>query len=536
MRDICKACNRGFNPQNSPYDGYGPSCGKKHGVPVIPGRENLLTKPVVDEHDQYEYARESKFQNVGEDIKNSARHKFHEYRTLAEAEAEGAGAKFAVKSALMKDMDFLEGLNATNDLTKLTGYLVLSKFPDKPEITSGYNDADDNAKIEMPYIYKSENRLFSTTAGEARKKAREAYVNLFNELKDIALKGTSPDEIISKSRKAISAKVDSLRDGDPFNVFSDQLAKFYNQKLLGYKKNGVLDIKYDMEKKTGEERLQAIKELIGSGKKTTKKAKDKKERPEIKTAYAEDIERIGKDVPYKTYEQQANFLTKEVGFRGIQWGQYISDKERQEHMKHLTEAVVDLSEVLNIPASKLSFEGHLGVAIGARGKGKALAHYEPKLKVINIAKQGSGSLAHEYLHAIDNLVAKKISMEPMTRTRANYEGQNLTSASYVKNADQELRGKVDNFNEALRPFVDRMLKNENLHRQTKSKFDYYVNNKQELFARVGERIIQRKLERQNLKNNYLSSSMGDSLYPTDEELKAIEPAFDSLMDYVRKHI
>lgn len=45
----------------------------------------------------------------------------------------------------------------------------------------------------------------------------------------------------------------------------------------------------------------------------------------------------------------------------------------------------------------------LAIAFGARGKGKALAHYEPARVVINLTKmKGAGSLAHEWAHAFDD--------------------------------------------------------------------------------------------------------------------------------------
>jgi hypothetical protein len=45
------------------------------------------------------------------------------------------------------------------------------------------------------------------------------------------------------------------------------------------------------------------------------------------------------------------------------------------------------------------------MAFGARGKARALAHYEPANKVINMTKYGgAGSLAHEWGHALDNIM------------------------------------------------------------------------------------------------------------------------------------
>lgn len=53
----------------------------------------------------------------------------------------------------------------------------------------------------------------------------------------------------------------------------------------------------------------------------------------------------------------------------------------------------------------MGLRGNLALAFGARGKGGALAHYEPAQKVINLTKiKGGGSLSHELFHAIYNLI------------------------------------------------------------------------------------------------------------------------------------
>ena len=50
----------------------------------------------------------------------------------------------------------------------------------------------------------------------------------------------------------------------------------------------------------------------------------------------------------------------------------------------------------------------LALAFGSRGKGRALAHYEPGRHVINLTKMsGAGCLAHEWGHALDRYLAIK---------------------------------------------------------------------------------------------------------------------------------
>jgi hypothetical protein len=73
------------------------------------------------------------------------------------------------------------------------------------------------------------------------------------------------------------------------------------------------------------------------------------------------------------------------------------------HAAKSVEALVDLADILGIKPEDISLGGQLGLAIGARGTGNSLAHYEPDLRVINLTRAGGvGSLAHEWGHALDH--------------------------------------------------------------------------------------------------------------------------------------
>ncbi|MBL6196725.1 hypothetical protein JNA70_27895, partial [Escherichia coli] len=65
------------------------------------------------------------------------------------------------------------------------------------------------------------------------------------------------------------------------------------------------------------------------------------------------------------------------GFRGVQFGNYVEGPRRQADLNRAYDSLHDLAEVLNVPTKALSLNGRLGLAFGARGKGKAAAHYEP---------------------------------------------------------------------------------------------------------------------------------------------------------------
>ena len=92
------------------------------------------------------------------------------------------------------------------------------------------------------------------------------------------------------------------------------------------------------------------------------------------------------------------------GFRGVQFGNYVEGPRRQQDLNRGYDALMDMADAVGIPPQAVSLNGSLGLAFGARGRGgTAAAHYEPDEVVINLTKTaGPGSLAHEWLHAIDN--------------------------------------------------------------------------------------------------------------------------------------
>lgn len=110
--------------------------------------------------------------------------------------------------------------------------------------------------------------------------------------------------------------------------------------------------------------------------------------------------RKGKDV---TPEQ----FISEFGFRGVEFGLWVKQgknaKERQGMLNAAYDALMDLSNIINVPPKALSLEGTLGLGFGSRGSGAASAHFEPDTLVINLTKtRGAGTLAHEWFHAMDN--------------------------------------------------------------------------------------------------------------------------------------
>jgi hypothetical protein len=138
--------------------------------------------------------------------------------------------------------------------------------------------------------------------------------------------------------------------------------------------------------------------------------------------------RDGKDV---TTEQFATTF----GFRGVQFGEWVKqggkDNDRQGALNAAYDALMDLANIVGVPPKALSLEGTLGLSFGARGHGKAAAHFEPSMLVINLTKtQGAGTLAHEWFHALDNYFSRKRGGE---KTMAEVKNSQLgyREANYI---------------------------------------------------------------------------------------------------------
>lgn len=115
--------------------------------------------------------------------------------------------------------------------------------------------------------------------------------------------------------------------------------------------------------------------------------------------------RNGKDV---TAEEFAN----KFGFRGVQFGNWANQADRQAALNNAYDSFMDMSKIIGVSPKAMSLNGELGVAFGSRGSGAASAHYEPGEVVINLTKtRGAGSLAHEWWHALDNYFSRAANVK-----------------------------------------------------------------------------------------------------------------------------
>ena len=240
-------------------------------------------------------------------------------------------------------------------------------------------------------------------------------------------------------------------------------------------------------------------------------------------------ERVGVDHRQGVDVDAASFVN-DFGFRGVEFGNWVNQKERQEALNSAYDGLMDLCELIGVSPKALSLNGRLGLAFGSRGRSKAMAHFEPDKKVINLTKmKGSGSLAHEWLHALDNY----------------FSGEELKFASDGRFSDEVRKEMQDAWNR-----LTEAISKSNMAERAKSldtwKNKVYWGTRIELAARAFQGWVKDRIERNGGVSDYLNnySKGGDDFfnekfypYPLNsEDMNAVYDAFDHLFDTMEERI
>ncbi|MBD5327920.1 MAG: JAB domain-containing protein [Bacteroides sp.] len=166
------------------------------------------------------------------------------------------------------------------------------------------------------------------------------------------------------------------------------------------------------------------------------------------------------------------------GFRGVQFGNWTNNADRQAALNEAYDAFMDLASVLGLTPKAMSLDGELGLAFGARGSGRASAHYEPAQVVINLTKtRGAGALAHEWWHAVDNFLSRR-------------GGIAMGYVSHGNAADKLAPGVADSLNQLMSA-----LNKSAYAKRSIAKGDYWGRGT-ELMARLFETWVAGRLKQQ----------------------------------------
>jgi hypothetical protein len=275
-------------------------------------------------------------------------------------------------------------------------------------------------------------------------------------------------DLVGKLRDRI-LRIKSLRDVDAFDIKCLEGVGLIQQTNSGYRisSNGEIVINNKFLKlvqwKSGMlDRDAGANSFMLSDKGSRKEINSDPDKK--KQYYAPELEHIKRTgLQHKQRDTVGQDFLDAFKIRGGEFGNWVNEVERQENMNFAFESFCDLADILGIPYSEVGLKGHLGIAFGARGSGRALAHYEPMYEVINLTKmKGAGSLAHEYFHAIDDLVGKELGgsgfisknadmyppmrhlLDVMTKKKASVSDKNAEVQKNLENVERVCSRSIKN--------------------------------------------------------------------------------------------
>lgn len=233
------------------------------------------------------------------------------------------------------------------------------------------------------------------------------------------------------------------------------------------------------------------------------------------------------------------------GFRGVEFGNWTNQEDRQQALNNAYDAFMDLADAIGKSPRSLSLNGQLGIAFGARGGGRAAAHYEPDKVVINLTKtQGAGSLAHEWWHAIDNYFARRRGQQHVYNSdRTGYKYNTEKKGAYSENERQEL---TDAFKELMNA-IDNSSYGKRSKTYASMKSSYW-SRPTELGARAFAIWIERKLSERGTVNDFLANNPTSTdwenpdmvtkyyPYPIEGDFDTLDTAFDNLFNAIQEEV
>lgn len=386
----------------------------------------------------------------------------------------------------------------------------------------------DLSKVRINELSESDTKWRLERLGAEDKFEVQYYVNSRKYFKTL-------DEALTEFVTQVkdNTKVGTIEYKRKLNVYSDLKTGTY---YIAYQPSGKPVIKLKEGFKTTKEAfdyrasnvddLQTMLDRIM----TEQKGENKKTSVRLKYSNETSRERVGKDWRDGKNVNSESFA-KQFGFRGVEYGNWVNQGERQAFLNNAYDSLMDLAQLLGISPRAISLNGKIAVSFGSRGTGNAAAHFEPERLLINLTKtQGLGALAHEWFHAVDNYFAGfRISAKNM---------KSAVSGEFAEDTRPEIRKAFNDISEALkgeyqnRSQILDMGKNKN-----------YYSLTHEMAARAFENYILNKTKQSGQVNDFLSNYVSpddwrgqtnEYPYPIGEESNKIAEAFDNLFNTIEE--
>lgn len=204
--------------------------------------------------------------------------------------------------------------------------------------------------------------------------------------------------------------------------------------------------------------------------------------------------------------------------KGFEFGNWVNMSQRNDFMTATVISLFHLNKILKF-GNNIGLDRTVGIAFGARGFTRAAAHFEPWTNMINLTKEhGTGSLAHEYGHALDFVFG--------TFVERSTAGRALTN------------GGTSPMREAAGQIISLLVKKSDGNPTAywvglKKRFNNpYWFRREELFARAFEVYIHYKLQLAGIKNRFLAHEKyeHEAYIPVSEFVRqGLPPVWDKLI-------
>lgn len=337
---------------------------------------------------------------------------------------------------------------------------------------------------------------------------------------------------MEKNRKKQCIRVQQMGDKDFYYSGDAQLRLEKNCYVLLDKEKHQIVIAGD-ESQCQKQLDEIVRNNLAAESKENKKGKRKSKWIPPQLAH---IKRLGENYRNGRNVTGQDFIDA-FGIRAGEFGNWTNDLDRQENLNMCFDAFIDLADALNISRRDIGLPGletgALALAFGSRGHGNAQAHYEPTREVINLTKmKGAGSLAHEWGHALDDLIGKvtKNSGKLATENLQQEMPAALFKLVQAMEVDPEMYCQTQYYVDSKR-----------FNSKTSKDGQGYWNSRCELFARAFACYI---MDRLKGRNDYLCGhanqckmNMEDGMiyaYPRGEERKTINRCFDELIKELKQ--
>lgn len=329
---------------------------------------------------------------------------------------------------------------------------------------------------------------------ELRLKRQEAYITFCSEIRDMAMGLATEEELYGICQNFLIDEGYAIKKGNSVSP-TTKSGVFLTNKLfqsLNITRTTILRYRCDI-KKTG---FGTEKDKKCRNTSNRKKAFIPEQLQNIERSGLTDV-RNGRDVTGK------DFISS-FGIRGGEIGNWLTIKDAQTSLNMAYEAFHDFALVLGIQPGQAAFGGRLSIAFGARGHGKAAAHYEPMREVINLTKMnGAGSLGHELFHAFDDIIGKKLGLGGMMTeyckksTNVPYSVRKLMKTMFYR---EETNPGNDETKEMLTDYMRDSMKMDGLY--SRESFGYW-SSPCEMFARAGACYLNDRLKEHGGHSGYL---------------------------------